>query len=94
MIVQNIDGIGGDIEQILTNHEQNFWTKERGELHKVEAFDNESWYSLMNIIDFRSSVGKILRIGKIRTSVKNARLESEAGQHHGRAGDHLQGGGR
>ena len=58
------------ISSIMTNHEQ-----ERGEGHKVEVFDNESWYSLMSIIDFLSSVGKNLRIGKIKTSVKKARLE-------------------
>ena len=46
-----------------------------GQEREVEVFDNESWYSLMNIIDFLSSVGKNLRIGKIKTSVKKARLE-------------------
>jgi len=41
---------------------------------------NESWYKKMNIIDFLSSVGRNLRLGKMlnRSSVKK-RLESEEG---------------
>lgn len=66
--LQNIAGIRDDIEQVMTKHEQNFWKH-------VKVVDNESRYSLMNIVDFLSSVGRNLRIGTIRTSVK-AWLES------------------
>jgi len=80
VIEKNIMGIREDIERIVTNHEQNFWTKERGELTIVEVVDNETWYKDMNIIDFLSSVGRNLRLGKMlnRSSVKS-RLESDAG---------------
>jgi len=80
VIVKNIHGIKCDIEKIVTNHNQHFWSKERGELHEVEVVDNESWYKKMNIIDFLSSVGRNLRLGKMlnRSSVKS-RLESDEG---------------
>ena len=80
VIVKNIDGIQNDIERIVTNHEANFWSEEQGELQRVEIVDNESWYRKMNIIDFLSSVGRNLRLGKMlsRSSVKG-RLESDAG---------------
>lgn len=80
VIVKNIEGIRTDIEKIVNNHEQHFWSEEQGELQKVEIVDNESWYREMNIIDFLSSVGRNLRLGKMlsRSSVKG-RLESEAG---------------
>ena len=62
VIVKNIHGIKCDIEKILSNHKQHFWSKERGELQEVEVVDNESWYKEMNIIDFLSSVGRNLSI--------------------------------
>jgi len=80
VIVKNIHGIKCDIEKIVNNHKQHFWSKERGELQEVEVVDNESWYKEMNIIDFLSSVGRNLRLGKMlnRSSVKT-RLESDEG---------------
>ena len=80
VIEKNIQGIRADIERIFNNHEEYFWSNERGELPEVEVVDNESWYREMNIIDFLSSVGRNLRLGRMltRTSVKS-RLESEAG---------------
>jgi len=80
IISNNVDGIKNDIEKIMRNHEKLFWSEQQGVLPKTEIVDNESWYRKMNIIDFLSSVGRNLRIGRMlgRSSVKG-RLESDAG---------------
>ena len=41
VIDNNIEGIKRDIQNILRNHNENFWTEERGNLHDVEVVDND-----------------------------------------------------
>ena len=64
----------------MRHHREYFWSSERGELQDIEIVDNSDWYQKMNIIDFLSSVGRNLRMGRMlgRTSVKS-RIESDSG---------------
>ena len=80
VINKNIAGIRENLERVVRHHREYFWSSERGELHDIEIVDNSDWYQKMNIIDFLSSVGRNLRMGRMlgRTSVKS-RIESESG---------------
>ena len=76
----NIQGIRENLERVVRNHEAMFWDQGRGKLPDTEIVDNSDWYRRMNIIDFLSSVGRNLRMGRMlgRTSVKS-RIESDVG---------------
>ena len=80
VINKNIAGIRENLERVVRHHREYFWSSERGELQDIEIVDNSDWYQKMNIIDFLSSVGRNLRMGRMlgRTSVKS-RIESESG---------------
>ena len=76
----NMLGIRENIERVFRNHDQLFWSEDRGKLRDIVIVDNSDWYRKMNIIDFLASVGRNLRMGRMlgRTSVKS-RVESDAG---------------
>ena len=76
----NMLGIRENIERVFRNHDQLFWSEDRGKLRDIVIVDNSDWYRKMNIIDFLASVGRNLRMGRMlgRTSVKS-RIESDAG---------------
>merc|ERR1719400_1998484 len=76
----NLAGIRENIQRVFSNHNQLFWSEQRGKLKDIVVVDNSDWYNKMNIIDFLSSVGRNLRMGRMlgRTSVKS-RVESETG---------------
>ena len=80
VIDTNIRGIRENLERVVRNHEAMFWDQGRGQLPDTEIVDNSDWYRRMNIIDFLSSVGRNLRMGRMlaRTSVKS-RIESDVG---------------
>jgi len=79
-INKNISGIRENLQRVVDNHNKYFWSSSRGSLPDIEIVDNSDWYMKMNIIDFLSSVGRNLRMGRMlgRTSVKS-RIESEVG---------------
>ena len=76
----NMLGIRENIERVFRNHDQLFWSEDRGKLRDIVIVDNSDWYRKMNIIDFLASVGRNLRMGRMlgRTSVKS-RIESDSG---------------
>ena len=80
VIDNNIRGIRENLERVVRNHGELFWGEGRGVLPDMEIVDNSSWYKRMNIIDFLSTVGRNLRMGRMlgRTSVKS-RIESDVG---------------
>ena len=80
MIDNNLVGIKENIERVFRNHDEIFWSEERGKLKEIIIVDNSDWYRKMNIIDFLASVGRNLRMGRMlgRTSVKS-RIESDIG---------------
>ena len=80
VINKNIEGIRENLDRVVRNHKDHFWSEDRGLLPDIEIVDNSDWYSRMNIIDFLSSVGRNLRMGRMlgRTSVKS-RIESDVG---------------
>ena len=80
MIDNNLVGIKENMERVFRNHDEIFWSEERGKLKDIIIVDNSDWYRKMNIIDFLASVGRNLRMGRMlgRTSVKS-RIESDIG---------------
>ena len=76
----NIRGIRESRERVVRHHEEVFWDQSRGRLPDIEIVNNSDWYREMNIIQFLSSVGRNLRMGRMlgRTSVKS-RIESDVG---------------
>ena len=79
-IEANLAGIRENIQRVFSNHDQLFWSEQRGKLKDIVVVDNSCWYKKMNIIDFLASVGRNLRMGRMlgRTSVKS-RIESDVG---------------